>query len=67
MELPYFGSLIADSGRMNVDVEKRIAQASLAYGTLRKSVFLNKNLTLATKRKVFKALVMSVLLYGSEC
>ena len=66
-EFPYLGSLIADSGRMDVDIERRISQASKAFGALRKAVFLDKNLTLTTKRKVFKACVMSVLLYGSKC
>ena len=64
---PYLGSLIADSGRMDVDVERRISQASKAFGALRKAVFLDKNLTMVTKRKVFNACVLSVLLYGSEC
>ena len=57
----------SDSGRMDTDVERRISQASKAFGALRKAVFLDKNLTLTTKRKVFKACVLSVLLYGSEC
>ena len=38
-EIPYLGSLIADSGRMDVDVERRISQA---FGSLRKAVFLYK-------------------------
>ena len=51
--------------RMDVDVERRIAQASKAFGALRKAVFLDKNLTLTT-RKVYQACVLSVLLYGSK-
>ena len=66
-EFPYLGSLIADSGRMDMDVDRRVAQASKAFGALRKSVFMDKNLSLATKRKVYNACVLSVLLYGSEC
>ena len=52
---------------MNPDVDKRIAQASKAFGTLRKAVFMDKNLSIKTKRKVYQACVLSVLLYGSEC
>ena len=59
--------MIADSGRMDVDVERRIAGALRAFGPLRKAVFQDKNLTLQTKRKVYQACVLSVLLYGSEC
>ena len=55
---------VADSGRMDVDLESRIVQASKTFGALRKAVFLDKNLTLTTKRKVC---VLSVLLYGFKC
>ena len=44
----------------------RIA-ASRAFGALRKAVFMDKNLTLYTKRIIYNASVLSVLLYGSEC
>ena len=66
-EFPYLGSLIADSGRMDVDVDRRVAQASKAFGALRKSVFLDKSLSLVTKWRLYNAYVLSVLLYGSEC
>ena len=62
-DFPYFGSLKDDSSRMNVDVENRVVQASKAFSAPRKAVFLDKNLTLATKGKVFKACVMPLLLY----
>ncbi len=52
-EFPYLGSMIAASGRIDVDVEGRIVKASRAFGTLRKEVFLDKDLTLRTKRKVY--------------
>ena len=34
IECPYLGSLIADSGRLDVEVEKRIANASKAFVAL---------------------------------
>ena len=43
-EFPYLGSIIESSGK--TDVDRRIAQASKAFGALRKSVFLDKNLSL---------------------
>ena len=63
----YLGSQVDSSGRMMVDVDKRIAQASKAYGALKKAVFRDHDLTISTKRKVYQACVLSVLLYGSEC
>ena len=65
-EFPYLGSLIAESGRIDADVERRVSQASRAFGALRKAVFLDKDLTLATKRKIYRAYVLSDLLYGAE-
>ena len=61
--ISYLGSIIAGSGRMDVDVDRRVAQASKAFGALRKAVFLDKNLSLRTKRKPYNACVLSVLLY----
>ena len=66
-KFPYLGSLISNSGRMDVDVDRRIAQASKAFGGLRKAVFSDRNLRLSTKRWVYDACVLSVLLYGAEC
>ena len=66
-EFQYLGSRIATSGRMDGDVEMRIAQTSRAFGALCKAVFMDKNLTFYTKRMIYNACVLSVLLHGSEC
>ena len=52
---------------MNPDVDRKTAQASRAFGALRKAVFLDKDLTLITNRKVYQECVLSVLLYGAQC
>ena len=52
---------------MDADVIRRVAQASKAFGALRKAVFLDKDLKLSTKKRVYNACVLSVLLYGAEC
>ncbi len=64
---PYLGSTIQSSGRAEVDVDRRLAQAFKAFRALRKAVFGNKDLTLKTKRAIYQACVLSVLLHGSEC
>ena len=66
-EFSYLGSVITSSGRMTVEVDKRVAQASWGFGALRKAVFIDKHLKITTKRKIYNACVMSVLLYGAEC
>ena len=66
-QFPYLGPLIAESGRSHEEVDRRIASASKAFGTLRRAVSKDSNLSVKTKRSVYNACVMSVLLYGSEC
>ena len=66
-EFLYRFSVIAASGRMDADIERRIGQASRAFGALRKAILVDKTLKLETKRKVYQACVLSVLLYGSVC
>ena len=52
---------------MDCEVGQRIAMASRAFGALRKAVFLDKDLKLKTKKVIYQACVLSVLLYGAEC
>ena len=64
---PYLGSVIVDKGSLDVEVDRRIASASRAFGALRQSVFDDCHLSIKTKRCVYQACVLSTLLYGSEC
>jgi len=66
-QFPYLGSIIADKGDIDADVDRRIASASKAFGALRRTVFTDHQLSLKTKRYVYQACVLSTLLYGSEC
>ena len=66
-EFSYLGSLIAENGRIDTEVDKRIANASKAFGALHQAVFKDAHLSINTKRKVYKACVLSVLMYGEEC
>ena len=66
-EFRYLGSIIHYSLRADVDVGRRITSATAAFGALRESVFANRRITPAVKGKVYTTLVLSTLLYGSEC
>ena len=44
-----------------------IGNASKAFGALRQAVFKDKHLTVATKRRIYNACMLTVLLYSSEC
>ena len=48
------------------DVNSRIKKASRAFGSLRVPIFNNPNMSVATKRTVYKTVVLAVLLYGSK-
>ena len=52
IEFSYLGSLIADNGRIHAEVDKRIGNASIAFGTLTRAVFKDTNLLLFTERSV---------------
>ena len=62
----YLGSFIAASGRIDAEVDKHLANASKAFYALWRAVFTNDNLSITTKRHVYKACVLAVLLCGGE-
>ena len=66
-EFPYLGSLVASNGRVDSEIDKRIASASMAFGALQHAVFKNALLSIGTKTKAYQACVLPVLLYGGEC
>ena len=62
----YLGAIIEENGDVKKDVEDEIARALIAFGALKRPVFRDNNLSLRTKRLVYRAVVMGVLLYGAE-
>ncbi|CAH1249934.1 Hypp8727 [Branchiostoma lanceolatum] len=63
---PYLGSYLSNDCTAQKDIDNRIRAAHAAFGRLSKRVFLNHDLNLNTKIMVFRAIVLSTLLYGSE-
>ena len=62
----YLGSTLSKNARIDAEVDRRIAKASVAYGRLQNNVWNRKGLTLKTKLKVYKAVVLPSLLYSCE-
>ena len=56
-----------DGGSIDVEVDRRIANTSKAFGALRQSVFDDYHLSIKTMKCAYQACVLSTLLYGSEC
>ena len=62
----YLGSTLTKNANIDAEVENRIAKASATFGRLRSNVWERKGLSLSTKLKVYKAAVLTTLLYASE-
>ncbi|XP_064495874.1 uncharacterized protein LOC135405089 [Pseudopipra pipra] len=62
----YLGSLISSDGKIDGEIDNGLAKAYSAFGKLLKRVWRNKHLKKSTKISVYKAIVLSTLLYGSE-
>ena len=62
----YLGTLLHDSGRAVHEVQSRIQKAAVAFGALRVAVFANDRISLRSKASVYRAIVLGVLLYGTE-
>ena len=62
----YLGSTLSRSANIDAEVNNRIAKASAAFGRLRCKVWERDGITLDTKLKVYRAIVMPSLLYGCE-
>ena len=62
----YLGSTLSRSATVDAEVNSRIAKASSAFGRLQKTVWDRRGIQQQTKIKVYKAVVISTLLYGCE-
>ena len=62
----YLGSTISSDLSLEQEINSRIAKASGIMSKLHKRVWSNKNLTVNTKMQVYRACVLSTLLYSSE-
>ena len=65
-QFKYLGSTVANNNKMDDELRSRMAKASAMFGRLRERVWDNKHLTIKTKAAVYRAIVLSTLLYGVE-
>ena len=65
-EFVYLGSTITDNLSIDIELNKRIGKAITTLSRLTKLVWSNNGLTEHTKVNVYRACVISTLLYGSE-
>lgn len=62
----YLGSTVTCNLSLDVEINQRIAKAATTLGRLSERVWDNNSLTRSTKMGVYRACVLSTLLYGSE-
>ncbi|XP_076442729.1 uncharacterized protein LOC143281405 [Babylonia areolata] len=62
----YLGSTITSNLSLEPEINSRIAQTAEVMSKLHKTVWSNQNLTVNAKMQVFRACVLSTLLYSGE-
>ena len=62
----YLGSCLSSGATIDAEIERRIQAANTALARLRERVFRNKEIYARTKMKVYKAIVLPTLLFGSK-
>ena len=62
----YLGSVISNDATVKWDLDNRLSKASSSFGRLSKKVWQSHSLRLPTKTRVYRAVVVPILLYGAE-
>ena len=65
-QFTYLGCAITSDARIDREVDNRLAKANSAFCRLYKRVWNSKHLKNVTKISVYRAVVLTTLLYGSE-
>ena len=65
-QFTYLGCAISSNARIDGEIDNRLAKANSAFGRLYKRVWNNKHLRIITKISVYRAVVLTTLLYDSE-
>ena len=62
----YLGSVLSNTADIDDEVTARLAKASAAFGMLSRRLWSNHGIPLTTKVAVYRAAVLTTLLYGCE-
>ena len=62
----YLGSIVSNNASADAEVTSRIAKATAAFGRLTKRLWKNRDIRVDTKVSVYKAAVITSLLFGCE-
>ena len=62
----YLGCTISSDAKIDKEINNRLVKASSAFGRLYKRVWNNRHLKKGTKINMYRAAVLTTLLYGAE-
>ena len=66
LEFIYLGSTISSDRSIDNEIQRRMAKASASFGRLRQRLWINHHVSMRVKGKIYRAIVLSTLLYGAE-
>ena len=62
----YLGSTVSSDAKLEIELQSRMAKASANFGRLNERLWKNKDITTKVKCQVYRAVILSTLLYGAE-
>ena len=65
-EFIYLGSTISSNGCIDDEIQRRMAKANASFGRLRQRLWNNNHVSMRVKGNIYRAIVLSTLLYGAE-
>ncbi|XP_060794630.1 uncharacterized protein LOC132897202 isoform X2 [Neoarius graeffei] len=65
-DFKYLGSTISSNNKINKEILNRMGNTSTAFSKLQNHLWNNKHVSTKAKCKVYRAIVLSTLLYGAE-
>ena len=65
-DFTYLGRTVSSSSKIDKELRTRTGKASAAFGKLQQRLWNNKHVSIRVKCKVYRAVVLSTLLYGAE-
>ena len=66
LEFTCLGSTISGNGCIDVEIPRRMSKASASFSRLRQKLWNNHHVSMRVKGKIYRAIVLSTLLYGAE-
>ena len=62
----YLGSILSNNSSIEEDINNRLSKASKVFRGLSRLIWHKKSIRLGSKIKLFRSIILSILLYGSE-